>query len=362
MIKNKKIIFTSGGTGGHIFPAIGIMNYLAAKGYTVVLVTDPRGNQYIRKNMKFKCYTLNTDTLAYKNIFKKIFSVTKIFFSVLNSFFILKKEKPNLIFGLGGYVSFPVSIASKILNIPLVIYEGNIILGKTNKYLLPLAKKLLVANEEISNYSKKYSNKIYNVGNILRNDVFEKFSTKKKKDGEKFSILVLGGSQGAKIFGDIVPETIKKIQDKGYDINIHQQCIAIQKNSLINYYNSNSIENNVFEFSNNIFDLISRADLVISRCGASTSAELVQMQAPFIAVPYPIAVDNHQLFNAKYYEKKGCCWLLEQYKFNSNNLFNLIMQILEDRKVLDHVRENMKKNFNKDVNKNVERELMSFFK
>ena len=253
------------------------------------------------------------------------------------------------------------SIASKILNIPLIIYEGNLILGKTNKYLLPLAKKLLVANDEINNYSKKYKNKIYNVGNILRDDVFKQFFTKKTKDNEKFSILVLGGSQGAKIFGDIVPETIKKIKEKGYDINIYQQCIASQKDALINYYKNNSIENNVFEFSNNIFDLISCSDLVISRCGASTSAELVQMQAPFIAVPYPFAADNHQLFNAKYYEKKGCCWLLEQYKFNSNNLFNLIMQILEDRKVLDQIRENMKKNYNKDVNKKVERELMSFF-
>ena len=116
MTKNKKIVFTSGGTGGHIFPAIGIMNYLSTKGYTVILVTDSRGHKYIGNNMKFKCYTLKTDTLTYKNIFKKILSITKIFFSIFNSFFILKKEKPNLIFGLGGYVSFPVSIASKILN------------------------------------------------------------------------------------------------------------------------------------------------------------------------------------------------------------------------------------------------------
>ena len=147
-----------------------------------------------------------------------------------------------------------------------------------------------------------------------------------------FSILVLGGSQGAEIFGRIIPSVIKMIKDKGYDIEIYQQCIEKQKNSLIEFYNKNNIKNNIFNFTSNILDLILSSDLAISRCGASTIAELVQTLTPFIAVPYPHSVDNHQYLNAKYYEEKGCCWVLEQDNFSSINLFNIIMKILNDRR------------------------------
>ena len=117
---------------------------------------------------------------------------------------------------------------------------------------------------------------------------------------------------------------------------------------------------NVFEFTNDILNLISSTDLAISRCGASTAAELVETCTPFIAVPYPHSMDNHQYLNAKYYENKGCCWLLEQSNFNSVSLFNLIMEIIKDKKKLEKVRENMKKNDNKNVYINVESAIKEF--
>ena len=122
---NKKIIFSSGGTGGHIFPALGLIGYFLNKDYEVVLVTDARGSKYANKFNKIRKYIIKTDTPTNKNIFKKIISFIVIFFSVIRSIFILRKEKPDLVFGLGGYVSFPISFASKILGIPLVIYENN---------------------------------------------------------------------------------------------------------------------------------------------------------------------------------------------------------------------------------------------
>ena len=130
MKTDKSIILTSGGTGGHIFPAIGIMQYLKKKGYKVKIVTDSRSSQYLKKNSEIKFFILNTDTPLNKKNYKKFFSYIKIFLSIIKSLFILKKEKPNMVFGLGGYVSFPISIASKILNIPLIIYENNFKLDK----------------------------------------------------------------------------------------------------------------------------------------------------------------------------------------------------------------------------------------
>ena len=166
-----------------------------------------------------------------------------------------------------------------------------------------------------------------------------------RRDNEKkiFTILVLGGSQGAEIFGKVVPLTVEMLKNKQFEIEINQQCIKNQESSLVEFYKTKNIKYNVFKFTDNILDLISRTDLAISRCAASTTAELVQTLTPFIAIPYPYSIDNHQYLNAKYYERKGCCWVVKQEDFTSVKLFNLLLEIIKDRKKLENVRENMKK-------------------
>ena len=144
---NKKIIFSGGGTGGHIFPAINLMKHFFEKGYKVILVTDERGNNFIKNYSEFKSYILKSGTLTNKNFFKKFLSFFVIFYSLIRSIIILKKEKPDLILGFGGYVSFPICFASKFFNIPLIIYENNMVLGRANKYLALFSKKILVAKK-----------------------------------------------------------------------------------------------------------------------------------------------------------------------------------------------------------------------
>ena len=131
----KKIIFSAGGTGGHIYPAIHLMNHFKDKGYDVLLVTDSRGKKFLKNYSKYKIYELKTATTTNKHIFKKFISIFTIIYSIWVSFIIIKKEKVNLVFGFGGYVSFPMSFASKIFNLPLFIYENNLVLGRTNRYL-----------------------------------------------------------------------------------------------------------------------------------------------------------------------------------------------------------------------------------
>ena len=322
----KKIIFSTGGTGGHIFPAINLMKHFSDNGHKVLLVTDVRGNNFIKNYSEFKSYVLKTGTPTNKNFFKKLFSFLVIFYSIIRSIIILKKEKPHLIFGLGGYVSFPISFASKFFKLPLIIYEYNMVLGRANKYLSSFSKKILVAKKITKNFPEKYKDKTYEVGSILDKNIINYSISKKNNNKENFSILVLGGSQGAEIFGIIIPPVIKMIKSEGHEIKIIQQCITGQKNSIEDYYKKNNIKNYIFEFDKNILKLISSSNLAITRCGASTTAELTQTLTPFIADPLPNSIDNHQYLNAKYYENRGCCLLLEQSNFNIKNLFNLIMQ------------------------------------
>ena len=357
---SKKIIFSGGGTGGHIFPAINLMKHFFDKEYKVLLVTDNRGNNLVKNYSEFKSYILSAGTPTNKNLFKKFFSYFLIFYSIIRSILILKREKPDLIFGFGGYVSFPISFTSRFFNLPLIIYENNMVLGRANKYLSSFSKKILLAKKVTKNFPEKYKNKTYVVGSILNKNIINYSPFKENENEGKFSILVLGGSQGAEIFGTIIPTVIKMIKDAGYEIKINQQCIIEQKNSIIDFYEKNNIKNYVFEFDKNILKLISSSSLAITRCGASTTAELAHTLTPFIAVPLPNSIDNHQYLNAKYYENKGCCWLLEQVNFNIENLFNLIMDTIINKNKLENIRKNMKKNYNKNVYSNIENEIKEF--
>ena len=173
----------------------------------------------------------------------------------------------------------------------------------------------------------------------------------------QIKILVLGGSQGAEIFGEIVPSVMNMIKDKGHSIQINQQCIRSQKNSIVDYYKNKDIKSYVFEFDKNILNLILASDLAITRCGASATAELVHTLTPFIAVPLHNSIDNHQYLNAKFYEGKGCCWILDQNNFTKENLFNLIIEKIKNKKELENIRENMKKIYTNNVYSIIETQI-----
>ncbi len=357
---SRKIIFSTGGTGGHIFPAVNLMNHFFNKGFEVLLVTDYRGNIFIKNNTEFQSYIIKASTPTNKSLLNKILFIPIIFYSIIQSIIILKKEKPDLVFGFGGYVSFPISIVSKLFKIPLVIYENNTILGRSNKILSYFSQKILTAKEILNNLPKKNKGKIFKVGSIINKNIINYIPKNEKYENNFFSILVLGGSQGAAIFGKVIPPMIKKLKDKGIQVIIKQQCIKGQKNEISNFYNKNYIKNYIFEFDKNILDLISSSQLAITRCGASTTAELTQLATPFIGIPLPNSIDGHQYLNAKYYENNGCCWILEQKNFNTNNLFNLVMENVENKNKLETASKNMKKISNNNVYSEIEKAIKDF--
>ena len=352
---SKKIVFTAGGTGGHIFPAINLMKDFSERGYEVLLITDSRGEKFIKKYSELKFFVIKASTFTNKNLIKKIFAIFIILYSMIGAALILRKEKPDLVFGFGGHVSFPISFVSKFFNIPLVIYENNMILGRANKYLAMFSRKIFISRGITNKFLQKYKNKVFEIGPILNKKIIN--YTNKQKNKNVFSILVMGGSQGAKIFGNIVPDVIKSLNDKVEKIQIYQQCVKGQQEEISNFYNRNNIKNYVFEFDKNILELILSSDLAITRCGASSTAELTQTLTPFIAIPLPDSIDNHQYLNAKYYEDKSCCWIMEQKNFNTKNLFNLITEIVKNKNKLENIRENMKKISSKNVYNDIENRI-----
>ena len=202
----KKIVITTGGTGGHIFPAFGLAQHFISNKLNVEIISDKRGLKFLKNVSNIKIIQINSTTIFKKNIFEFLFSSVLILSSIIKSLIYLISNRPDLVFGMGGYSSFPVCIAAKALRIPFIIYENNLCLGKANRYLLPFAKKIFVSFQEVEGIPKKYEIKICKIGNIIRKEILN-FQGQFRRDAsnKKLNILILGGSQAAKVFAEKLP-------------------------------------------------------------------------------------------------------------------------------------------------------------
>jgi UDP-N-acetylglucosamine--N-acetylmuramyl-(pentapeptide) pyrophosphoryl-undecaprenol N-acetylglucosamine transferase len=337
MTKNNKILIATGGTGGHIFPSCSLADYFIKNNYSVILTTDIRGLKYIKNYKNLKVIKISSSPILKKNIFKFLFSILMILFSIFRSLIFLLKDRPSIVFGMGGYSSFPVCIAAKILRINFVIYESNLIIGKANKYLLPFAKKIFVAYRDLEGVPIKFDNKIIEIGNIVREEII---NLKVKSDNfdnfDNFKILVLGGSQGAKVFAKSLPRIFEKLKNSKIPIRIYQQCQNEQESFLTEFYKKAKIDCEVFNFTKKITDYYSKVNLVITRSGASVLGELINVKLPFITIPLPTSADNHQFKNAVYYEKKGFGFLVHE-KDIKNELCSQIETIYRNKTLIKNI-------------------------
>tara|TARA_B110000285_G_scaffold178688_1_gene200996 strand:+ start:1190 stop:2284 length:1095 start_codon:yes stop_codon:yes gene_type:complete len=346
IFKNSKILIATGGTGGHIFPAYSLAKNLIKNNHEVEIVTDQRGFKFLEKYKDVKLIINNSTTIFNKKIINIIFSIFVIFFSYLKSLLILYRAKPLLVFGMGGHASFPFCLAAKTLNIPFVIYENNLLLGKSNRYLISLASKVFLAYEEVEGIQKKFKFKVVTTGNIIREEILN-FNKKKNLSGE-LSILVLGGSQAAKSFGEFLPKIFKQCIKENIKIKIFQQCTESQNNKLKEEYENLKISFELFNFTNNITEYFSKSELVITRSGSSVTAELINCKIPFISIPYPYSAEGHQDKNAAYFEKKGYSFSIKEYEVNEK-LFPLIKSIYRDKEILNRLTEKQKNHSDTDV-------------
>ena len=227
-------------------------------------------------------------------------------------------------------MSFPLLLAAKILRKKIYLYEPNLVIGRTNKFFLQSCEKLFTKTNRMIGFPEKKHIKCIQVGNIIRQEIISHFKTKQKYISEEKTIIILGGSQGARKFGEVVPESILSIAKKNYKINVIHQVLKDQIEVVKNFYQENDIKYKVFDFHHNISEFLSLSDLAISRCGASTIAELEFMNIPFVAIPYPFATDNHQYENAVYYESRGSCLLLNENELTSLNLTNKLSELLDN--------------------------------
>ena len=329
-----KILISTGGSGGHVIPATILYEHLLEKN-ELFISTDKRGFKFLDKN-KYKIEIINTPRLS--NIFLLPLNLLIVIFLTIKSFFLLKNKKINILFSTGGYMSLPLILAAKILNLKIYLLEPNLVLGRANRLFLKSCKKILCYTDQIKNFPKNLRHKIVTIFPLVRKDFYE---LKNENINAKFNILVIGGSQGADIFDKELKKKIVNLS-KEFSLKITQQTNENNISNLNEYYSKNNVENIIFNFEKNLIKKINEADLCITRAGASTLAELSILQTPFIAIPLPTSRDNHQFENANFYKKKECCWIIEQ-NFFEEEIGQILRDIAQNKSELIKKKDNLKK-------------------
>ena len=321
----QRILISTGGSGGHVVPATILYEHLKDK-FNVSMSTDNRGFKFLDKN-KYNLEIFNVSKIS-KNIFLLPFQSFLIFYLIIKSIFFLKKRKIDMMISTGGYMSLPLCLASKILNIKLVLFEPNMVLGRSNRFFINSCEKILCYSDKIKNYPNKHLNKINVIPALLR----KKFYDAKKADSinETINLLVIGGSQGAKIFDILIKASTIELS-KRYNLNIYQQTNPINFEELKKFYEGNNINHELFDFNEDISNFMSKSNLCLTRAGASTLAELVFLNLPSVAIPLPTSKDNHQFENASFYNKIGCNWILNQNEINDEVLANKLVNIIVNK-------------------------------
>lgn len=332
--KKNAILIAAGGTGGHIYPSLSIINQI--QNHLFLIITDERGKDYfynffINKNIHFKIFTHKVSSPSNKLMINKIKSFFQIFISIFKSILVIIKYKPDASIGFGGYPSVAPIVASKILNVPSIIHEQNAVTGRAN-ILLSKITNISALSFINTNKSEKINKTIY-TGNPVRKEFYEigkiKFSPPAKK--EIFYILIFGGSLGSTFFSQYLTSIISSLpQEIKKKIRIIQQVRKENLESVRNTYRINKIDSEISSFFEDISEKFKISHLIITRSGGSCVAEILASNRPVIFIPLPSSLDNHQYENAKFININKGGWIINETSKNKDDLNNLIRDLIQN--------------------------------
>jgi UDP-N-acetylglucosamine--N-acetylmuramyl-(pentapeptide) pyrophosphoryl-undecaprenol N-acetylglucosamine transferase len=339
-MKKIKIIFAGGGTGGHIYPAIVVsqeIKKLEPDSEIIFVGTGREIEKKIINHYGFKLITLKIHGLKGKNLPQLIKSLSLLPKAMIDSIKIIKKERPNLVIGAGGYSSGPLVLLASVKGIPTAIMEQNLKPGLTNRILKYWVKKAFLSFDGSQKYFKKKG--IY-TGNPVRDDFLK---LNKKERNEKISILIFGGSQGAHIINKVTTEALLQIKGKFKNMIIYHQTGEKDFEWVKDFYFQANIEANVSPFFFEIHKLFEKVDFLICRAGASTLAEIIASKKPAILIPYAKASNNHQEINALELKKKGFAEVLLEKDLTPENLAEKISKFIEKPQILNEIERNLER-------------------
>ena len=331
----KKIIIGSGGTGGHMFPAAAVANSLREIGYDIVLITDKRGMRYAQDFTNDIIIELPVANIRQRGFFNKIKNSLELIKSIFISVKAIFKYGASAVIGFGGYPSFPTAIAGIITFKPLFIHEQNAILGRTNHFLAPCAKKILLSFGNTQHIQKNKN--VIHTGNPVRKQISDYADVDYTPISETLYILITGGSQGAAIFSEIMPEICQQLpKDIQQKLCITHQARPEDIVATTKRYKEYKINATVTAFIDDMGKQIAQSHLIICRSGASTLAEIGIIGRPALYVPLPSAADDQQTINAQMAVDLGAGRLIRQQDFTKSYVASIITEYyMHPKKMFD---------------------------
>lgn len=330
------VLIAAGGTGGHLFPAFSLTEELIRRGLDADLVTDMRADQYGIDFPGRQVHHVPSATLRGKSpaaIAKMLSTLAR---GVLQSRRLLSEIKPSAVIGFGGYPTVPPLLAARMSGVPFAIHDANAVMGRANRLLARFATTIAMTFEKTKYLKGSDQAKTRIVGMPVRDAVVEAVQPYRGRSGaDSFDLLVFGGSQGARVFADIVPEALAGLpQALRARLRVVQQVREEDMERVRPIYEGAGIKAELATFFADLPERMTQAHLVIGRAGASTVAELTVLGRPAILVPLPHAIDNDQLENATRLQEVGGAWCIEQSSFTPERLREEISRLAADHALL----------------------------
>lgn len=325
------IILASGGTGGHMMPAEAVADKLVAAGYDVTLVTDRRGEAIGNVFQDVDRLVLDTSSHMGGGPVQKLKSMISVIFSTLKVRGLFRKKRPTVVVGFGGYPSMPAVLAARSMGIPYMLHEQNAVLGRVNRWMAKHSRLVALSVEKTKGVPADVKTVV--TGNPVRTLIanLANIAYAVPMGGGDIRIFVIGGSQGARILSDVVPATLKELsRDHRERLDVTHQARPEDVERVTKAYADAGIRAVVKSYFDDVAGLLLKTQLVISRAGASTLAELTAMGRPAIMVPLAIAADNHQMANAALVQDVGGGWVMEEKDFTPERLVLLLDKLLDD--------------------------------
>ena len=312
------VVLTAGGTGGHMFPADALARALIDRGCRVALVTDRRGDAYGKTLAQLESHKIRAGQVTGRGPLARLLGLADVALGSVQARGLLKRIAPAAVVGFGGYASFPAMMAARWLGIPSALHEQNAVLGRANRFLARRASRIAVAYPKVRGVRPTDQAKLRVTGNPVREPIaaLAKAAYTPSTKGKPFDLLVLGGSQGARILSEVVPAAVAALPAPARNrLRITQQARPEDIDGARAAYAEAGVKATLASFFDDIPKRLKAAHLLVCRAGASTIAEITTAGRPAILVPYPYATDDHQSANAAAVDAAGGGWRVLQTAF-----------------------------------------------
>jgi UDP-N-acetylglucosamine--N-acetylmuramyl-(pentapeptide) pyrophosphoryl-undecaprenol N-acetylglucosamine transferase len=330
-----RVIIAGGGTGGHLFPGVAVAKEISRRkeGAEILFITGRRKTaSHILEEAGFIHEAIAVEGIKGRGWKKGAVVIMKLPWSLFQAMRMIRNFSPHLVLGVGGYSAGPVCVAAKVMGVPSAIHEQNSFPGLTNRLLCRIVDKVFIAFEESRAFFPGGS--LYLTGNPIREELLSAGEPQDPRAGP-FTILVMGGSQGARAVNEAFVEALAILRDRGRRPQVLHQTGEADHARVLEAYAQRGLTGDVTPFIQDMAGAYRQSDVVVSRAGASTVSELAALGKPSVLIPYPYAANRHQETNAGILVRAGGAAMVLQKELTGSHLAGLLATYMDDTAALE---------------------------